>query len=68
MVIFEQTYYWRKKHGRLSVDQARRFKELEKENVRLKRLVADFNLNQEIYLSWLTKGKLIEFNLLVLSW
>jgi putative transposase len=40
--ITEQTYYrWRKKYGGLSVDEARRLKELEKENGRLKRVVAD---------------------------
>ena len=33
--IAEQTYYrWRKEYGRLSVDQARRLKEMEKENIR----------------------------------
>ncbi len=40
--ISEQTYYrWRKEYGGLGVDQARRLKELERENVRLKRVVAD---------------------------
>ncbi len=40
--IAEQTYYrWRKEYGGLRVDQAKRLKELEKENARLKRLVAD---------------------------
>ena len=40
--IAEQTYYrWRKEYGSLSVDQARRLKEVEKENIRLKKLVAD---------------------------
>ena len=40
--ICEQTLIrWRKEYGGLRVDQARRFKELEKENIRLKRLVAD---------------------------
>lgn len=40
--ITEQTYYrWKKKYGGLSVDDAKRLKELEKENVRLKRVVAD---------------------------
>ncbi len=40
--IAEQTYYrWRKEYGGLRVDQAKRLKELEKENGRLKRLVAD---------------------------
>jgi transposase-like protein len=40
--ITEQTYYrWRKEYGGLRTDQARRFKDMEKENARLKRLVAD---------------------------
>jgi transposase-like protein len=47
--ISEQTYYrWRKEYGRLSLDQARRLKELEKENVRLKKLVADLSLDNAI--------------------
>ena len=47
--ITEQTYYrWRKEYGGLRVDQARRFKELEKENVRLKKLVADQTLDNAI--------------------
>ena len=45
--IAEQTLIrWRKEYGGLRVDQARRFKELEKENIRLKRLVADLSLNR----------------------
>jgi len=45
----EQTYYrWRKDYGGLRVDQARRFKELEKENARLKKLVADLSLDNAI--------------------
>ncbi len=40
--ITDQTYYrWRREYGGLKVDQARRFKELEKQNTRLKRVVAD---------------------------
>jgi transposase-like protein len=40
--ITEQTYYrWRKEYGGLRTDQARRLKDLEKENARLKKLVAD---------------------------
>ena len=47
--ICEQTLIrWRKKYGGLRVDQARRFKELEKENTRLKRLVADLSLDKAI--------------------
>ena len=45
--ITEQTYYrWRKEYGGLQVDQARRLKELEQENVKLKRLVADLSLDK----------------------
>jgi putative transposase len=40
--VAEQTYYrWRKEYGGMHVDQAKRLRELEKENNRLKRLVAD---------------------------
>jgi putative transposase len=40
--ITEQTYYrWRREYGGLRLDQAKRLKELERENTRLKRLVAD---------------------------
>jgi len=40
--ITEQTYYrWRKEYGGLRKDQAKRLKELQKENARLKRVVAD---------------------------
>ncbi len=42
MGITEQTYYrWRKEHRSLRVDQVRHMKELERENVRLEKLVAD---------------------------
>jgi hypothetical protein len=45
----EHTYYrWKKEYGRLSVDQARRLKELESENSRLKKLVADLSLDNAI--------------------
>jgi len=44
--IAEQTLVrWRKEYGGLRVEQAKRFKELEKENARLKRLVADLSLD-----------------------
>ncbi len=47
--ITEQTYYrWRKEYGSLRVDQVRRLKDLEKENARLKKLVADQALNLAI--------------------
>ena len=41
-------YRWRKEYGRLRVDQARRLKELERENARLKKLVADLSLDAQI--------------------
>lgn len=47
--ISEQTYYrWRKDYGGMRVDQAKRFKTLEKENVRLKKIVADLSLDNDI--------------------
>jgi putative transposase len=47
--ISEQTYYrWRKEYGGMRVDQARRLKELEKENGRLKKLVANLSLDNDI--------------------
>jgi len=47
--ITEQTYYrWRKEYGGMQVSQARRLKELEKENGRLKRAVADLTLDKLI--------------------
>ena len=47
--VSEQTYYrWRKEYGGMRVEQARRLKELEKENARLKKLVADISLDNAI--------------------
>ena len=47
--ITEQTYYrWRKEYGGMKIDQAKRLKELEKENARLKKLVADLSLDISI--------------------
>ena len=47
--VTEQTYYrWRKEYGGMEVSQARRLKELEQENGRLKRLVADQALDISI--------------------
>ena len=47
--VSEQTYYrWRREYGGLKVDQARRLKELEQENARLKRAVADLTLDKLI--------------------
>lgn len=45
----EQTYdRWRKEYGGVRTDQAKRLKELEKENARLKKLVADLALDKQI--------------------
>jgi putative transposase len=45
--VTEQTYYrWRKEYGGMKVDQAKRLKELEKQNARLKKLVADLSLDK----------------------
>ena len=47
--ITTQTYYrWRKEFGGLKLDQTRRLKELEKENSRLKRLVAELSLEKQV--------------------
>jgi len=54
--VTEQTYYrWRREYGGMRVEQARRLKELEKENGRLKRLVADLTLDNAI-LKEVTRG------------
>ena len=45
--VSEQTYYrWRKEYGGMKVDQAKRLKELEKENARLKKLLAEAHLDK----------------------
>ena len=47
--VTEQTYYrWRKEYGGLTVDQAKKLKYMENENVRLKKLVADLSLDNAI--------------------
>ena len=49
LAITEQTYYrWRKEYGGMKLDQARRLKQLEGENARLKRLLADAELDKAI--------------------
>ncbi len=48
LAINEQTYYrWRKEYGGLRTDQARRLRDLERENARLKKLVADLPLTKQ---------------------
>jgi putative transposase len=47
--IHTQTYYrWRNEYGGLKIEQAKRMKELEKENTQLKRLVAELSLEKQI--------------------
>ena len=47
--VTEQTYYrWRREYGGMRVEQAKRLRELEKENTRLKKLVADISLDNAI--------------------
>jgi len=47
--ISEQSYYrWRREYGGLQVDQARKMKDLERENARLRRLVADLSLEKQV--------------------
>jgi putative transposase len=47
--VTEQTYYrWRKEYGGMRVEQAKRLKDMEKENTRLKKLVADLSLDNAI--------------------
>jgi len=47
--VSSHTYYrWRREYGGLRIEQARKLKSLEKENVRLKKLVADLSLDNSI--------------------
>ena len=47
--VSDQTYYrWRREYGGMRTSQVRKFKDLEKENVRLKKLVADLSLDNVI--------------------
>jgi putative transposase len=47
--VTDQTYYrWRKEYGGVRTDQVKRLKEVEKENARLKKLVADLSLDNAI--------------------
>ena len=53
--VSEQSYYrWRKEYGGLRTDQARRFKDLEKENTRLRKAVSDLTLDKLILKEALT--------------
>ena len=55
--ITEQTFYrWRKEYGGMRVDQAKRLRELEAENARLKRAVADLTVDKQI-LKEVVEGK-----------
>ena len=54
--IAEQTYYrWRKEYGGLDKTKARKLKDLEKENLQLKKLVADLSLDNAILKEVLSK-------------
>ena len=56
IAVTEQTYYrWRKEYGGMGTDQLKRLKELEKENARLRRAVADLSL-EKIILAEAAKG------------
>ncbi|KST56605.1 transposase [Methylobacterium sp. GXS13] len=47
--VSEQSYYrWRKEYGGLKIDQAKNMKDLERENARLRRLVADLSLEKQV--------------------
>ena len=47
--VSQQSYYrWRKEYGGLAIDQAKRMKDLERENMRLKRLVADLSVEKQV--------------------
>lgn len=55
--VTKNTYYrWRQEYGGLKLDQAKRMKELETENARLRRAVADLTVDNQI-LKEVTKGK-----------
>jgi hypothetical protein len=55
--LWRKTYYrWRKEYGSLSADQARRLKEMDKDNIRLKNLVVDLLLDKSI-LKEVAEGK-----------
>jgi len=54
--VSEQSYYrWRKEYGGMKIDQAKKYKELERENTQLKKLVADLSLDNAM-LKEINKG------------
>ncbi len=58
--ISEQSYYrWRKEYGGLQIEQAKRLKDLERENARLRRLVAELSLEKQI-LKDVSQGNLVQ--------
>jgi putative transposase len=55
--VSEQTFYrWRNKYGKMTVSEARRLKELEKENARLKRLLAERDVEIDVMKEVLEKN------------
>ena len=59
--VSEHTYYrWRKEYGGLRLDQAKRLKALEQENLRLKKLVADQALDNAILTEVAMSGTMVE--------
>ena len=55
--VTEQTYYrWRNEYGGLQVNQAKRLKDMEKENARLRKAISDLMLDKQI-LEEVIKGK-----------
>ena len=63
--VTEQTFYrWRKEYGGLRVGQAKRMKEMEKENARLRRAVSDLTLDNQI-LQEVVRGKLFGLQSLI---
>ncbi|OHX10319.1 Hin recombinase [Chromobacterium sphagni] len=56
MGVSEATFYnWKKKYGGLGVGELRRFKQLEEENARLKRMVADLSLDKQMLQDFIQK-------------
>lgn len=56
--VSEATFYtWKKKYGHLGVSELRRLRQLEEENARLKRVVADLTLDKHILLETIRKNR-----------